>query len=99
MQDLHTAVTLAAFDMFAEAATYTPPGGVAEATRVVFMEKSQVMGTSGYVELRPVIHALQSELPRPLIGGVFVVATAGWVIDKPPDSNYGVWQIVVRRAW
>ena len=99
MIGLHTSVSLTAFNIFAEAATYTPPGGAAQAAKVVLVEESEVMGAGGYSELRPVIRALPSEIQRPQIGGTFVVDGIGWIIDRPPEIHYGLWKLIVRKAF
>ena len=99
MLGLHTGITATAFATFAEVATYTAPGGAVQGIHAVLVERTQIMSAGGYVEERPVIHVLQAELARPVIGATVVIGNVGWVIDRPPDALYGIWQLVVRRAW
>jgi hypothetical protein len=81
-----------------EDAMYIPPHGTAQPVRLIFVSSSEVMGASGYPELRPVIHVLQAALSRPVLGGVFRIGTAeDWSVDKPPELRDGVWAVIVRR--
>ena len=81
-----------------EDAIYIPPHGTAQPVRLIFVSNSEVMGASGYPELRPVIHVLQAALSRPVLGGVFRTESEDWSVDRPPELRDGVWAVVVRRV-
>jgi hypothetical protein len=86
------------FETFALAADYIPPGAAAIEVRAITKNASEVMSSAGYPELRPTVHVLAAEVPKPAMGALFRFADGTWAVDRPPELRDGVWIAVVRRS-
>ena len=95
---LTTNVNAAIFDTFAVDADYIPPGGSAQVVRAITKSATEVMSSAGYPELRPTVHVLAAEAPKPVLGALFRFSDGTWVVDRPPELRDGIWVLVVRRA-